>query len=103
MCFVNIELQLLYSLPYVREFFCLQNYKENINGKLNVCDETSRIFRTEGRIETTAAELRSIGQFHKRQDMIDGTQKEIEEFHTLLLEVIDDELQKVGWLMSFWS
>ena len=101
LCFVNTELQLLYSLPDVREFFCLQKYKENFYGKLNVCDEISRIFRTEGRIETTAAELRrSIGQFHKREDISNGAQQDIEEFHTLLLEVIADELKKVGGASS---
>ena len=48
LCFVNTELQLLYSISDVKDFFALKQYRENCTEKLPLCDELSRIFLTAG-------------------------------------------------------
>jgi ubiquitin C-terminal hydrolase len=101
LCFVNTELQLLYSIPDVKDFFASKKYRENYPEKLPICDELSRIFRTEGRFQTTAAELRRlIGKLYRREDICNGVQQDLEEFHTLLLGGIDVELARVGGVQS---
>ena len=71
LCYVNTELQLLYSTPDVRSFFTSKTYRENFQGRLHVCDELSRLFRTKGQFQTSAAELRRlVGQFHRRDDIL---------------------------------
>ena len=97
LCYVNTELQLLYSTPDVRHFFASKAYRGNFLERLPVCDELSRIFRTEGRFQSSAAELRRlIGHFYNREDICNGEQQDLEEFHTLLLDVIENELESVG-------
>jgi ubiquitin C-terminal hydrolase len=97
LCYVNTELQLLYSTPDVRSFFASKTYRENYQGRLLVCDELSRLFRTEGRFQTSAAELRRlVGQYYRREDICNGVQQDIVEFHTLLLGIIEVELARVG-------
>ena len=97
LCYVNTELQLLYSTPDVRNFFASKIYREDYHGRLLVCDELSRLFRTEGRFQTSAAEIRRlVGQFHRREDILNGIQQDLEEFHTLLLSMIELELLRVG-------
>ena len=94
LCFVNSSLQLLYSIPDIKDFFGSKNYRENDTGKLPVADEMSRIFRTKGEFPVSAAELRRlIGQYHKRSDIYDGSQQDMEEFTRLLLECIEKELE----------
>ena len=51
---------------------------------------------TEGRFQSSAAELRRlIGTLYKREDICNGEQQDLEEFHTLLLDVIAIELRRV--------
>ena len=65
LCFVNASIQLLYSIPDVRDFFKKKEYRLDFPERLPVCDELSRIFKTEGMFVTSAAELRRLtGQFH---------------------------------------
>ena len=97
LCFVNTELQLLYSIPDVKDFFVSKKYRENYAEKLLVCDEVSRIFRTGEHFVTTASELRRlVGFLNNRRDICDGVQQDLAEFHTLLLRCIEVELNSVG-------
>ena len=97
LCYVNTELQLLYSIPDVKEFFSSNKYRENYPEKLPICDELARMFRTHGKFPTTAAVLRQlVGRLHNREDICDGEQQDLEEFHTLLLRGIANEVAKVG-------
>ena len=96
LCFVNAELQLLYSIPDVKDFFATKKYRGNCQDQLQLCDELSRIFRTDGQFQTTAAELRRLtGKLYRREDICNGEQQDIEEFHTLLLRGIEQELARV--------
>ena len=98
LCYVNTELQLLYSTPDIRHFFVTKTYRGNYREQLLVCDEVSRIFRTEGRFASSSAELRRlVGQFYSREDIVNGVQQDLEEFHTLLLGVIEIELTRIGY------
>ena len=66
-----------------------------------MCDELSRLFRTKGQFQTSAAELRRlVGQFHRRDDILNGVQQDLEEFHTLLMSMIEVELSRVGGRQS---
>ena len=97
LCFVNASLQLLYSIPDVRDFFKDKEYRLNYKERLPLCDEICRIFRTEGKFRTSSAELRRLtGQYHRREDISDGTQQDMEEYTRLLLELIENELGLVG-------
>ena len=101
LCYVNTELQLLYSTPDVRSFFASKTYREYYQGRLLVCDELSRLFRTEGRFQTSTAEIRRlVGQFHRQEDILNDVQQDLEEFHTLLLSMIEVELSRVGGRQS---
>ena len=74
LCFVNTSLQLLYSIKDVRDFFKDKVYKTDLAERLPVSDEISRIFKTEGKCSTSAAELRRlVGHFHGRLDVCDGS------------------------------
>ena len=55
LCFVNTSLQLLYSIPEIRDFFKNKAYKTDLTARLPLSDEISRIFKTEGRYKTSAA------------------------------------------------
>ena len=97
LCYVNTELQLLFSIPDVKDFFASKKYRENYPEKLPICDELSRILKTQGQFQTTAAELRRlVGSLYNREDICDGEQQDLEEFHTLLLSGMENELVKVG-------
>ena len=97
LCFVNASLQLLYSIPGVRHFFQKKEYRLNYTERLAVSDEISRIFKTEGRFRTSAAELRRLtGQYHRRVDLTNGSQQDLEEYTGLLLELVERELCTVG-------
>ena len=109
LCFVNSTLQLLHSIPDVREFFKTKEYRKDHAEHLLVCDEISRIFQTEGLCRTSAAELRRLtGQHYGREDICDGIQQDMEEFTRLLLDQIEDELSAVSYMSSrimnkFWG
>ena len=61
----------------------------------------SRIFRTDGQFQTTASELRRLtGRLNRREDICNGEQQDIEEFHTLLLRGIEQELARVEGVQS---
>ena len=97
LCFVNISLQLLYSIPEVRHFFKDRIYRADYKGRLPVSDEIFRIFKTEGQFRTTASELRRlVGHIHGRLDICDGSQHDMEEFTRLLLECLEKELENVN-------
>ena len=96
LCYVNTELQLLYSIPDVNQFFTSKKYRESYEQRLPVCDEISRIFGTGGQIQASAAELRRlVGVFHGRSDICNGIQQDIEEFHTCCSGVL-----KLSWKES---
>ena len=96
LCYVNTELQILYSIHVIKNYFSSGLYRKNYRGRLPVCDELSRIFCTGGNIRTTAAELRKlVGKHFNRNDIMIGVQQDIEEFNGLLLAVLGNELEKV--------
>ena len=81
LCFVNASIQLLYSIPEVREFFTKREYRISSGERLPYSDEISRIFRTGGEFTTSAAELRRlVGHHHRRIDLCNGSQQDMEEF-----------------------
>ena len=97
LCFVNASIQLLHSIPEVKEFFTQRVYRISSREKLPISDEISRIFRTEGAFRTSAAELRRlVGDHHRRVDIFNGSQQDMEEFTRLLLECLEKELENVS-------
>ena len=109
LCYVNASLQLLFSLKEFRDFFKSYQYKLNYQEKMPVCEELSRIFRTDGRFRTTAAELRRLVRNHyNRLDINDGMQQDLEEFHRMILEMLEKELSNAGlpasmFVKKFWG
>ena len=98
LCYINTELQLLYSIPEIKEFFVSKKYRDSFKHKLPICDEISRIFGTGGQFLTSAAELRRlVGTCHGRRDICDGVQQDLLEFHTLLITSIEEEVSRVGY------
>ena len=97
LCFVNTSLQLLYSIPEIRDSFNDKAYKTDLTARLPISDEISRIFKTKGRCKTSAAELRRLtGQYHRRVDICNGSQQDMLEFTTLLLESLEQEHQSLN-------
>ena len=94
LCFVNASIQLLHCIPEVKDFFTQRVYKISSRERLPISDEISRIFRTEGVFRTSAAELRRlVGAHHRRVDICNGNQQDMEEFTRLLLECLEKELE----------
>ena len=111
LCFVNSALQLLYSLPEVRNFFINQEYKINQDetADLRICNEVSRIFKTAGHCTTTAATLRLlVGCKSENVEMCSGSQQDITDFLRLLLQQIEIELSELDgpqtlFINKFWG
>ena len=62
-----------------------------------VCMELKRIFKSEGKLVVSGAELRKlIGESSGRLDMSDGSQQDVMEFHDLLLKEIENEIVMIG-------
>ena len=95
LCFVNTALQLLYSIAEFRNLFKNDVFNINVNSSLPICNELSRIFRTEGNFTTSAAELRRlVGVFSGVEEISDGEQKDISHFLRLLLQTLEIELSE---------
>ena len=95
LCFVNTALQLLYSIAEFRNIFKNQVFNTNVNISFPICNELSRIFRTEGNFPTSAAELRRlVGLFSGVEEISDGAQKDISHFLRLLLQTLEIELSE---------
>ena len=111
LCFVNAALQLLYSLPEVRDFFVHQEYKTNQqeDADLTICNEVSRIFKSAGHFVASAATLRLlVGHGSGRTDISNGTQQDIVDFLRLLLQQIEIELSELDgphalFINKFWG
>ena len=91
LCFVNSAIQLLHNIPEIRNYFKYLEF--NLEHNMPVCMELKRIFKSEGKLVVSGAELRKlIGESSGRLDMSDGSQQDVMEFHDLLLKVIENEL-----------
>ena len=91
LCFVNAALQLLHSIPEIRNYFKYLEY--NLEYDMPVCMELKRIFKSEGKLVVSGAELRKlIGQSSGRLGMSNGSQQDIMDFHDLLLKSIENEV-----------
>ena len=80
LCFVNVALQLLYSVPEIRSFFVNQVYKTNQDDSadLKICDELSRIFKSAGCHAASAAALRLlVGCATGNREICNGSQQDI--------------------------
>ena len=95
LCFVNSAIQLLHSIPEVRNYFKHLEYSLEYN--MPVCMELKRIFKSEGGLVVSGAELRKlIGHSSGRLGMSNGSQQDIMDFHDLLLKSVENEVLMVG-------
>ena len=96
LCFVNASLQLLHSIEDFRDFFKSKAYRTDLSRKLPISDEVSRIFRMAEDFRTSAGEIRRlVGQYHRRVDICNGSQQDMEEFTRLLSDCLEKELESV--------
>ena len=78
LCYVNSSLQLLNIIPEIRDLFVAKQYKKNFSGRLPISDELSRIFCTDGKFLTSAAQLRFLVDTSSgRNHFCVGSQKDI--------------------------
>ena len=95
LCFVNSAIQLLHSIPEIRNY--IKHLEYNLEFDLPVCMELKRIFKSEGKLVVSGAELRKlIGHSSGRLGMSNGSQQDIMDFHDLLLKSIENEVLMVG-------
>ena len=94
-CFVNVIVQLLYSIPKVKDYFKLKEFQHHHTkvSQLSVCNELSRIFNYTGNSNASAAVLRNIiARKSGKNYLRDGSQQDAMEFFVTLLEVIKSEM-----------
>ena len=110
-CFVNTALQLLHSVNRMREFFKMREYRlpnEQIR-KMEICNELSRLFSSEGNFFSSCAVLRHlVAAKSGRNHLNDGTQQDTVEFLTTLLNEVEKEISENNWeaksvLEEFWG
>ena len=90
---INGILQMLKSIPEVETMFRTQSYQTGCEDDMPICDEISRLFRTEKKKETSAADLRMlIRVFTEETFTCFGVQQDIEIFFSVLHEVIRKEI-----------
>ena len=108
-CFVNSSLQLLHSLPEVRNFLSNEEYKINEHINSPICNEMSSIFKTAGKFIASAATLRYlVGERSGNADIKNGTQQDMTHFLRLLLHQIEIELSQCPgeaslFINKFWG
>ena len=99
-CYVNSVLQLLHAIPVIRRFFLDHQPDPREKQKLMLCDELHRIFLCANTGEpTSAANLRSIIGGWRGRDLAyinNGSQQDASMFLTLLLDLVDEELNAAG-------
>ena len=108
-CFVNSSLQLLHSLPEVRNFLSNEEYKINEHINSPICNEMSSIFKTAGKFIASAATLRYlVGERSGNADINNGTQQDMTHFLRHLLHQIEIELSQCPgeaslFINKFWG
>ena len=110
-CFINTALQLLHSVPRMKRFFQMREYRLSTEGKkkMQICDEIARIFSSDGSLSSTAAELRRlVATKSGRNYLNDGTQQDTVEFLTILLQEVEEEISVNNWeakvvIQEFWG
>ena len=79
LCFVNTALQLLYSVPRMKSFFQMKEYRLSAEQKrkMQICDEISRLFSSDGNFLSSASVLRQLVATRSGRNYLkDGTQQD---------------------------
>ena len=93
-CFVNITVQLLKSIPSIQAYFKERCYKLEVPGskKTEICDEISDIFISSGKRYCSAAKLRNLVTSNSgRLYLSDGSHQDAIEFLMTLLQLVKSE------------
>ena len=94
-CFVNITVQLLRSIPSIQAYFKERCYKLEMTGseKTEICDEISDIFISSGKRYCSAAKLRNlVASKSGRLYLSDGSHQDAIEFLMTLLQLVKSEI-----------
>ena len=90
-CFVNSSIQLLCSIPFIREFFQLEMYSISPQRSYKLCSEMKRLFCRKG--SSSAAILRMlIGSKRGLFRFMDYSQQDAVDFLLNLINEIEKEL-----------
>ena len=73
-CFVNSSIQLLWSIPLIREFFQYEMYSDFSEKNHRMCTEITKLF-TRKEIQSTATLRILLGSKRGLQRFLDGTQQ----------------------------
>ena len=73
-CFVNSTIQLLYSIPLIREFFQYEMYSTVSHKTYRLCTEITKLF-TRNKIQSTATLRILLGSKQELYRFLDGTQQ----------------------------
>jgi ubiquitin C-terminal hydrolase len=93
LCFVNTAIQLLHSIPSVKQFFKDKEYLPlGEETKMPICDDLSRLFRNKTQTVSTAVLRSLVGQASGKHYLWDGSQQDTAEFFTILLQQVDEEI-----------
>ena len=111
LCFVNTALQLLHCIPRMSTFFKIREYRllNEQNRKMEICDEISRLFNSEGNFICSASELRRVvAKKSGRHYLQDGSQQDTVEFLLTLLQEVEEEISVDNWearvvVQEFWG
>ena len=96
-CFVNATIQTINGIPEFRNYFKSIEYGDSNPKYLPICKEITRLLKSEGKSLENAGELRKlIGESFQREDMFDGSQQDVLDFHDLLLRIMHSELSLIN-------
>ena len=76
---------------------------------MQICDEISRLFSSDGSFSSSAAELRRlVATKSDRNYLDDGSQQDTVEFLTTLLQEVEGEISETNWeakvvIQEFWG
>ena len=93
-CFVNSVLQLMHSLPLIKDYFLNQTFKSNISRSYQLCSEVQRIFGFAGKRQIiSAGALRTIfGTTPGQSKFNDGSQQDAVDFMNEFLDKLEKEI-----------
>ena len=90
-CFVNSTIQLLCSIPMVREYFQYQIYSTDPYRTYNISSEINQLFTRTG-IASSARLRMLIGRKRGLQRFMDGSQQDAVDFLHILINELEKEI-----------
>ena len=104
-CFVNVAVQLIHSIPSIKDFFKYKQYHSIRESTTDICDEIANIFNSTGSSPVSAGRLRVLVSAAAGKGYLnDGSQQDTVEFLITMIHEIEKEISsRNNPLCDFWG